>query len=319
MRKRTMKIAAIAISILILALLVVYADPGRFAAIIAGSDYKLILAALLVSSLTILVRVMKWKVLLDNERLSNIVPVQLLGVTISNFSPGKIGEPLKAVVLKLTNDKPVSVSLPSIIWERILDVIVLVGLSIFGAYSFMHITGKFYILSTAVIAVFSALLLVGLLVLYKKNFATWFFGIVRRLPLLNRISESFVKTFQETRIPRRKILYSFIFTLAAWLLEGAILYCALLSVGVSISPLVLASIFALATLIGIGSSLPGGIGTTDVVLTIFLTSFGVEKSLAVTGILLGRFLSLWYLNLLGGLSFVYLSKKLKIDMKSVFN
>ena len=319
MVKRRAKVFAIFISVVILLMLVVYADPVKFASIVAGSNYKLLFVAFVISSISIFLRIIKWKVLLDGVKLSTIIPVQLLGLTLSNFSPGKIGEPIKAIVLKSADERPVSSTLPSIIWERILDVLVLVLLAILGAYSFVHLGGSFYIISVIVVVLFTALLAVGLLILYRKSFGLFIFRFLRRLPFLNRMSDSFIKTFQNTAIGKKKIFYSFLLTLAAWVLEGFVIYYAFLSIGVNLSPFVLASVFALATMIGVASSLPGGIGSTDVVLAIFLASFGVDKSLAITGILLSRFLAIWYLNILGGFSFFYLSKKLNLSMKSIFN
>ncbi len=314
---RRLKLVAIFVSVLILVLLVLYADPAKFMSIILKSDYRLILAAFIISSFSIFLRITKWKVLVGNISFSRITPVQLLGMTISNFSPGKLGEPVKAIILKLVDNRPVSSVMPSIVWERILDIVVLIGLAIIGAYSFISLGAQFYLISVIVVIAFSTLLIIGLLVLYKKRFADFIFRFLRRLPVLNRMSESFVKTFQETKVNKQRVIYSFIFTLIAWVLEGFVLYYSFLSIGVTLSPIMLASMFALATMIGIASSLPGGIGSTDVVMTVFLASFGVEKSVAITGILLARFLSIWYLNLLGGLSFIYLTRKLNISMRSI--
>ncbi|MBI3190984.1 flippase-like domain-containing protein [archaeon] len=315
--KVNLKAAAIVVSIAILALLVVYADPAKFAAIVMKSDATLLLAALAVSTISIIFRVIKWKVFFDDIKFSDILPVQILGLTISNFSPGKIGEPAKAIILKLKNGKPVSSTLPSIIWERILDVLVLLILAIISLYSFTHLGGNFYIVSLAATIVFVLLLVIGILVLYSKRFCNMFFAFLRRLPVLNRISKNFIETFQETKIKKRKLVYCFVFTALAWVLEGFIMHYAFLSIGVNLNPFVLASVFALATMIGIATILPGGLGSTDVVLAIFLSYFGVGTTVAITGILLARFLSIWYLNLLGGLSFVYLSRKLNISMKSI--
>jgi len=312
-----LKVIAVIVSIAILALLVVYADPAKFASIVAKSDIRLLLAALAVSTISILLRAVKWKVFFDDVKFADIVPVQILGLTISNFSPGKIGEPAKAVILKMKNGQAVSSTLPSIVWERILDVLVLLILAIISLYSFTHIGRKFYIISIAATAVFVVLLAIGVLVLYSKRFCNSFFNFIRKLPVLNRISKSFIETFQKTRIKKRKLVYCFIFTALAWILEGFIMHYAFLSIGVSLDPFVLASIFALATMIGIATVLPGGLGSTDVVLTILLSYLGVETAVAITGILLARFLSIWYLNLLGGISFVNLSRKLNINMKSI--
>jgi len=317
MRKLNLKILALAVSLLILILLIIYADPAKFLAIVAASNYKFLALAFGISTISVLLRVMKWKVLLDGVSFSSIMPVQMLGMTISNFSPGKIAEPIKGVIFKLKEGRAVSSILPSIIWERVIDVVVLVILAMVGAYFFLILDPKFYLISIFVISVFILALVVGLLTMYKKGFGLWIFKILKRLPFTGRLSDSFIKTFQESRVNRSKVAYSFVITIIAWVLEGFVLHYAFLSIGINLSPIILASIFALATLIGIASSLPGGIGSTEVVMTIFLGYFGIEKSLAIVGILLARFLSIWYVNLLGGLSLIYLMKKLNISYKSI--
>ena len=317
MGKLNWKILTFLLSILILVLLVLYANPAKFLGLISRSNYSFLLIAFCISTVNVLLRVLKWKILLDNISFSKVLPVQLVGITISNFTPGKIAEPFKAVILKLREGRSVSSVLPSVIWERILDIIVLVILAIFGAYSFLMLDSRFFLISAAVILVFLALLAAALLVLYKRTFGRWVFRALKRLPLVNRVSENFIQTFQESNVKKSRIFCSFIITATAWVLEGFILYYAFLSIGIELPPLMLASIFALATLIGVASALPGGIGSTDVVMAIFLSYFGIETSLAVAGVLLARFLAIWYVNLLGGLSLVYLMKKLKISYKSI--
>ncbi len=317
MGRINLRVAAFFFSILILVLLVLYANPSRFFDLISKSNYVFLLIAFCISTISVLLRVLKWRILLDNISFSKVLPVQLVGITLSNFTPGKIAEPFKAVILKLREGRPVSSVLPSVIWERILDIIVLVILAILGAYSFLMLDSRFFLISAAVIFVFLALLAVALLVLYKRNFGRWVFRALKRLPMINRISENFIQTFQESNVKKSRIFYSFIITAIVWVLEGFIMYYAFLSIGITLSPIMLASIFALATLIGVASALPGGIGSTDVVMTIFLSYFGVETSLAVAGVLLARFLAIWYVNLLGGISLIYLMKKLNISYRSM--
>ena len=116
---------------------------------------------------------------------------------------------------------------------------------------------------------------------------------------------------------KSRITASLILTAMSWLLEGVILYFSLAALGIlPPDPLTLAMIFSLATVIGVASMLPGGMGSTDIVLVLLLSVFGMGSPVAVTGVLLARLISIWYVNLLGGISFLYLSQKseTKLDL-----
>ena len=68
----------------------------------------------------------------------------------------------------------------------------------------------------------------------------------------------------------------------------------------------------MSVMIGIASSLPGGLGTTEVVMTFLLGLNGVESSIAVAASITFRFMTIWFVNLLGGISFIYMSRKFEI-------
>ncbi|MCX6815387.1 MAG: flippase-like domain-containing protein [Candidatus Aenigmarchaeota archaeon] len=320
MARNRIKMAMLAVSVLIIALLIVYADPGKFAQLLAKSDYRFVLAAVLLSSFNILVlRILKWQLLLEKESFATVVPVQLLGVTISNLSPGKIAEPIKSVILKLHSGKPVSSSLPSVIWERILDLISLIFLSFVAMFFFTTIDTSLFLISLAGTFIFILIIIVAVGFLYSRRIRNWVLRIVKKLPVLKNISEGFMKNFAKIKIPRKRLFYSFVVTLAAWLIEGVLLWLVFLALGISLSPLFLASIFALATVIGVITALPGGIGSTEIVMTLFLGAVGIDYSTAIAGVLLYRFLSIWYFNLLGGISLVYITKKLRISYNSLLS
>jgi len=311
MKKR---IVFIGISILILVLLIWYSNPFLLAETVAKSNFNYLILAFGVATLAIFVRVLKWNVLLKGVRFGELLPVQMFGITISNFTPGKIAEPIKAFVLKARKGIPVATSLPSVIWERILDVIVLIILSLLVLQIF-GFQSKIIVLSAVSIGLFAALLAVLLFMLHNKNFGYRLFKALRRLPLFNRLSEDFMKNFYESSIGRKRLLSCFALTLMAWILDGVVFYLTLTAIGVTINPIILAGIIALSVLIGVASTLPGGLGSTEAVMILLLGILGVQSTTAVAGVMISRFISFWYGTLIGGLSFVYLSKK--IDMKKI--
>jgi len=304
------KILLLLVPIIIIGM-VIYADPIKAAGLLSRADTSLLLAAFILSNVAIALRVLKWKVLLRRAPFAKLLPVQLFGMAASNFTPGKVGEPLKAVMLKAANKNPVSSTLPSIIWERIIDLSVLIAFSAI-ALIFFPLAGFLLAGTIALGVVIAALIALAVLLKLRKvgKFAS-------KLPVLKRIDAKFLQIFYSARMKKSRITASLILTAMSWLLEGVILYFSLAALGIlPPDPLTLAMIFSLATVIGVASMLPGGMGSTDIVLVLLLSVFGMGSPVAVTGVLLARLISIWYVNLLGGISFLYLSQKseTKLDL-----
>jgi len=303
------------ISVLILIGIVLYANPVVLVSLIIKSNYSLIIIGFGVAFLTMLLGALKWKVLLDGISFLELFPVQMLGYTLSNFTPGKAAEPAKAVLLKISKGIPISSSLTSIIWERLSDVFSLLIFSLI-AISSLSVTSNFFFAGAASMVIFGGIIAVSFLVLYSKRFGMKIFKFVKKLPLLKRLPENFMDLFYKVRIKKMRIVKCFTIALITWFLEGVILYFALAAFGVTLNPLILAGIVALSVVIGIASTLPGGLGTTEVVMTFLLGLNGVESSIAIAATIMFRFMTIWFVNLLGGLSFFYLSKK--FDIKNIF-
>lgn len=311
---RKYKLAMLCISLLILAAVVYYSNPAVLAGLLAASDHRFILIGFIISLAAILLGVLKWQVLLKGVKFRELVPVQILGFTISNFTPGKAAEPAKALILKAVKDMPVSSSLASIIWERVMDVIVLILLST-AAIGTLSL-GSNFVLAAFGVSVFAVIIVVSIGVLYSERFGRKLFSLVRKLPVLNRLPDSFMDKFYKTRISRRSLASSFIISFVTWIILGFVLYFSLLAFGVEISPVVLSGIVALSIVIGIASSLPGGLGTTEVVMIFLLGIVGVNPAIAAAGALTFRLMTIWFVNVMGGISFVYLSRR--FDIKNIF-
>ena len=305
------KLAMLSLSMAILLVMVVYAKPLVLLNLLVKSNYIFILLGFSVAFLSIILGVLKWKVLLNSVGFAELFPVQLLGWTISNFSPGKAAEPVKAVLLKMVKGTDVSSSLASIIWERITDVISLVLFSLL-AISTLSVASNFFLAGLISLAVFCCILLVSFSVLYNRGFGIKFFNFIRKLPVLKRLPKNFMELFYKVRIEKIRIIKCFLIALATWGMQGVILYFSLGAFGVQINPIILSGIVAFSVVIGIASSLPGGLGTTEVVMAFLLGLNSVESSVAIASAIVFRFMTIWFVNFLGGVSFLYLNKKFEI-------
>ncbi len=300
------------ISFVILAAVIWYANPSLLAETMIKADIRYILMAFIVSMITLSLRVLKWNVLLNGIGFKELFPIQALGMAISNFTPGKIAEPMKAVLLKLRKGRSVSETLPSIIWERIIDVSVILMLSLFAVNL---ITGRFLLLGLLSASVFIVIIAVFIAVLKNKFFGRRVFSFARRFPLLNKITDDFIEAFYASSIKKRNVLLCFFITLMTWLLDSAIMYFSFLAIGIDINIFTLAGILALSTIIGVASSLPGGIGSSETAMVLMLGIIGISGTGSIAGVLISRVISFWYGAFIGMLSFIYLSRK--IDMKNL--
>lgn len=303
------------ISFVMLALIIWNSNPAMLVTLLGKSSKFYLVAGLLVSLATISLRVLKWKVLLTNVSFPDLYPIQMIGITISNFTPGKIAEPVKSVILKSVKKISVSSSLPTILWERVLDIVVLVGFSAFMVNFISAGSGVAYIASASII-VFLAVALATLTVLKSRKFGTMIFSVAKKLPFLGGISEKFIDTFYDFRIAGGKIVSSFFVTSIVWFLEGFVLYFSFLSLGIEMDPLFSSGLIAVSVLVGVASSLPGGLGSFETVMIFIITGRGIEGSLATAGVLLYRFLSFGLSSIIGGISFVYLSGKFDLSVLS---
>lgn len=309
------KLAMLLVSLVILAVVVAYANPFVVADLLAKSDYRFIALGFGLSLFSILLGVLKWRVLLKGVSFAELTPVQILGFTISNFTPGKAAEPAKAIILKARKGLAVSSTLTSIVWERVMDVLVLI---IFAAVSIspLSLRSDYFILAGISIAIFVLIIAVSISVLYSRRFGNKLFGIIRKLPLLNKLPENFMDKFYKIRIKKRRLAACFVIALVSWAVIGFVLYSALLAFGVVVSPIILIGIVSLSIVIGIASSLPGGLGTTEVVMIFLLGIVGVDHVIAAAAAITFRLMTIWFVNVMGGLSFIYLSRKFKI--KNIF-
>lgn len=287
----------VAFGIFLIFAVIAVSNPQRLYEILLASNKLLLLAGFVVSNVAILFRIAKWRALIGVP-MKHLAPVQMLGIAIGNFTPGKAAEPLKAVLLKMKSGVAVSHSLASIIWERVFDVIVVIVFSIIAVF-LVGIKADFLILSIFGIVLMVIAVAVGMFILLNRRYGIRLISFLMRFPVLRRLPENFPDLFYKKRISSRRLAASFALTLVSWILEGSVLYFALLALGVEIPVLTAIGIVALSIAIGFATLLPGGIGSTEIVIILLLGAMGVAPPVAAAGAIAARALTFWYNNVLG--------------------
>lgn len=114
-----------------------------------------------------------------------------------------------------------------------------------------------------------------------------------------------IKLFSQKK---RSSIFVILAGMLYWLGDMMCLYFVFWAFGFAINPGVLIFGYCTATLLGILSFVPGGIGVTEGVLALIFTGMGVPSALALMAVLVFRLFSFWIWIPVGFLSFLSLQK-----------
>jgi uncharacterized protein (TIRG00374 family) len=209
-------------------------------------------------------------------------------------TPGKAGETIRSVLLH-PHGVPYPASLAAFFTERLLDVVIIgmlasLTVTVFDQYD------EFVLLTC--VAIFCGLLVVRskwllqrLDCLQLRVSFTWLQHTLQHLHKLLQHAQMFL---QWGLLIRGSAL-----GLIAWLIQGLAFLYIVSALGLPISPLSALGIYAISLLAGAVSFIPGGVGTTEVVMGILLSVLGAEPAIAVAAPLISRLSTLWFAVALG--------------------
>jgi len=147
---------------------------------------------------------------------------------------------------------------------------------------------------------------------FNENFANKLNGWIVRL-----VHRFYKKDFKETERKVKKIISGFQSTMKLmfshknvlyyalplsffiWFMEIFRVYIVFLAFGVSVSPLLIAEIFILASLIGMIPLLPGGLGAVDGVMILLYSAAGIPTPISAAATVIERLISFWLPTILG--------------------
>jgi uncharacterized protein (TIRG00374 family) len=276
--------------------LFVFADGSRVIEAFARFDLRAFAAVLGLTTLGYLFRFGKWELYL--RELSIDVPLKTsLTVFFSGLmmvvTPGKAGEVWKAWLLRDMEGTPVSQTTSVVGAERITDLLSLSMLAAVGVLAYGH----------------SSVILLALAVVFVLGFSLlqWRAGCLRllswaeSLPVVGDHAKA-LETFYESSYALfrfRPFSVATLLSVVAWGLEGVALWITLRGFDVETAILVGIFVFALGTVIGAVSMLPGGLGASEATMAFLLTTFGVAAPTAAAATIVIRVGTLWYAAALG--------------------
>lgn len=244
-----------------------------------------------------------WYLGLVGVKIGWVESARIFGVgMIMVMTPGKVGEFMKAYMVKNVTGTPMSSTAPIVLAERITDGLAMLLLASVGMFAFLEPARR--LLALGVLAA----LLAVVIVIQIRPLALWFLGMGRQVPFVKRFAGSLYQFYESsyTLFKPRNLVIAISIGTFSWLCEGLAYYLVVLGMGIEPSGgtmLIAVFIFSISTVLGAVVGTPGGLGGTEgglVALAVQLLDMG--RTPATAAALLIRFATLWFGVALGLIS-----------------
>lgn len=283
-------VAAILLGIFVLIGIFSYSDYTQVYDILINTSLQYVLLGFLGVTMGFIMRTWRWSVLLRTS--GYVVPRDILfkslmfGYLLNYFLPARAGDLARGAVLKTTEKTPMSISLPTIVIERAMDMFtlaVLLGLTA------VILSRSGTVIALAGVSFAIAVLLILMLFIASKYDLFISRKLGNRIPAISgflvKMKEGIGKMFDN---PSALIL-SLAISLPVWFFEISGTYLAARAIGYPIS-------FSLATVAGITAFIsqtipltPAGIGVYEGTMAGVFVIFGIPLSTGVSLALVDHF------------------------------
>ena len=273
-----------------------------------GAQYAWLIPGVMVYFMGVAVRAWRWQYLLKPVKaipFKQSFEIVTIGYMGNNIFPARLGEVLRAVVLKRREDVPVSASLATIIVERVFDGVVMLAFVFLNLGALTNIEGSSgFIGSIQSLAVWGAIIFLGVLVAFliaamfpepTRKIVTWF--AERLIPERYRekllgFGFKFLDGLEALRSPREAMMI-FVTSVIIWLFETCKYWFVMQAFDFEVSFFALMLMNGIVNLATTIPSAPGYVGTFDAPGIAVLEAFNIEKAIAA-GYTLVLHVALWF-------------------------
>ncbi len=226
-----------------------------------------------------------------------------------SVTPGKMGEVLKSFLLKERLGVSVSKTAPVIFAERVTDMTALIIIALAGALSFNY--GREFAIGALIVFT------IMITIISNRGWALPIVHLLGRVKFLKRFLPHFIEIYESayTLLKPKPMVLMTLFSLVSWFFECYAYYLILTELSVDVSLFRASFYYSFATVAGALSFLPGGLGATDALFTLFIQSLNKPEAIAVSSTILIRVATLWFAVVVGLVVFwFYQRKEGKIDL-----
>lgn len=282
---------------------------------LAEFHWLLALAALGLATLNYLVRFVRWHYYLKLLGLDVPVGHSLL-VFLGGFSltvtPGKLGEAVKALLLRESHGIAASRTAPIVIAERFSDLMGLLLLACVGIFTFKT-DPRFLIVGAGLIGF-------GLVVVSVAPVANFFLDLCARMPVIKRATPKLREAYATTATLLRPqaLILGLLLSVVSWFFECAAFWAVVHGFpGASVGVQAATFIYASMTIAGALSFLPGGLGVTEAGMLALLGELasGCTRSVAAAATFITRLCTLWFAVVVGIGALLLFARQTKIRVE----
>ena len=297
---------SIAAAGLLYLLLSIYADFDKVLHAFSIFNWFFLPLLLLLSFANYVTRFLKWDFYLQLLKIK-IKKIDSFSVFMSGLimsvTPGKMGELLKAYLVKQISGEPVSKTAPIIFAERITDFLSLIFIGLIGGYVYNF--GRVIVIAVGIFFV------VVTIALTNKNIGETLISYFQKINVLKKYTEHAKAAYESSyqMLQMKALLQMSLLSLVAWFFECLGYYLILINFKVEVSLLWASFSYAFATIVGAISMLPGGLGVTEGSLTVLLQQKHYSLEIAFASTFIVRIVTLWFAVLVGVLSVLLYQKR----------
>lgn len=267
---------------------------------------------------SMLVRSWRWGYLLNPIKkigARTLLPIILIGYMGNNVFPLRMGEVLRAVVLKRREQVAISASLATIIVERIFDAVVIVGFVLLNLGQLTLLPGAGALAQLGGLATWAIIIFaVGLglfiaVAMFPKSSMRLIHGVINRIvperwrESLVGIADRFLDGLISLRSPKDALMI-LVTSILVWLLETGLYWTVNRSLGLGLNFGQLMLLNGVVNMVLLIPAAPGGLGTFDAAGRAMLQTYGIPAEPALGYTLILRVV-LWVpITLLGAIFFV---------------
>jgi uncharacterized protein (TIRG00374 family) len=287
-----------------------------------------LLPGLCVYYIGVLVRTWRWQFLLKPLKqvpIPSLFPIVNIGYMGNNVFPLRMGEVLRAVVLKRREDAPISGTLATIVVERIFDAVVVIG---FVLLNLGQLTGVGPFTQLGGVAVWAAgiflfgLVLFILVAIFPRPAQRILHGMINgvlpkrwRKPTTG-FADRFLDGLMSLRSPKAVLMILFT-SILIWTLETGLYWCVDRALGLELNISQLMLMNGVVNLVLLIPAAPGGLGTFDAAVRAVLEAFGILSEPALGYTLVLR-IALWVpITLVGTVYFLREGLKWTTDVSEM--
>ncbi len=290
-------VLALVLSVAVYLAIAIFSDLGELAAAFRRFDWALAPVILGLVAISYVGRFVRWayylRLLGIRLPLGQNAAIFAAGLSMT-VSPGKLGEVLKSVFIRRAAGAPVARTAPAVVAERVTDGTGMVSWGLLGALTLD--------IGPQVLLAFLAAVVGAVVVFRSKKLSLLAERVLRKIPLLNKLAPHLSEFHGASNelLGVRALLVATVISFLAWGLEILAVYLCVLGIGVDTPFLVVVFIFAVSSLGGALSMVPGGIGVAEAGLAGgFRFYAGLSGGLAGALTLLIRLATLWFATFVG--------------------